>query len=105
MGLIFIVAANDEGLPMAEVGSIPNDDFAAYTLNVLDASHEITDTSALGESVCSAIVLQGGRMLIMNKADIAGQAVYVSIMCSRVPTGMQALIKRIVDTITHAMNG
>ena len=105
MKLIFITVANDEGLVMAEVGDCPGEDFAAYSSSLMEAAQNVTESGALGEQVCSAVVLKSGRMLIMHEARVDDHPVYLSILCSRVPAGVQKLIKSIVTCIARALLG
>ncbi|PJA34773.1 MAG: hypothetical protein CO187_00220 [Zetaproteobacteria bacterium CG_4_9_14_3_um_filter_53_7] len=102
---MFIQASNDEGLVMTEVGESPGDDFAPYSTSVMESSQKMSEIAGFGDPICSALVLKGGRMLIMHEARIDGQSVYLSILCSRVPAGVQALIKKIVECLTRAMTG
>ncbi len=105
MDLIFIVIANDEGLIMAEVGDAPGEDFAPYSATVIETARKMSQTGELGDPVCSALVLKKGRMLIMAEATIGGDSIYLSILCRKVPAGVQNLIKRIVDCMSETLLG
>ncbi len=105
MNLIFILVANDEGLIMAEVGDHPEEDFASYSATVIETARKMSHSGNLGDPVCSALVLKRGRMLIMTEAVVGGDAIYLSILCAKVPAGVQALIKRIVDCVSEALIG
>lgn len=88
---------------LTETGESPGEDFAPYSTSVMDTSQKMTEIAGFGDPICSALVLKGGRMLIMHEATIDGQSVYLSILCSRVPTGVQGLINRIVTCLTKAL--
>ena len=105
MDLIFILISNDEGLIMAEVGESPGEDFASYSSTVIETSHQMSLIGELGSPVCSALVLKRGRMLIMAEANVDGDRIYLSILCRKVPAGVQSLIKRIVDCLSQALLG
>jgi len=105
MDLIFILVANDEGLIMAEVGDTPGEDFAPYSATVIETAHKMSLTGNLGNPICSALVLKHGRMLIMHEANVGGETIYLSILCRKVPAGVQRLIQRIIDCLSHALLG
>jgi len=105
MDLIFILIANDEGLVMAEVGDSPGEDFAPYSATVIETAHKMSLTGDLGDPVCSALVLKRGRMLIMHEANVGGESIYLSILCRKVPAGVQRLLQRIIDCVSHALLG
>jgi len=105
MDLIFILIANDEGLIMAEAGESPGEDFAPYSASVIETAHKMSLTGNLGDPICSALVLKHGRMLIMHEATIGDDIIYLSILCRKVPAGVQRLIQRIVDCLSHALLG
>jgi len=105
MDLLFIVIANDEGLIMAEVGEAPGEDFAPYSSTVIETARKMSQTGDLGDPICSALVLKKGRMLIMAEANIGGDSIYLSILCRKVPAGVQKLIKRIVDCMSETLLG
>jgi len=105
MNLLFILIANDEGLIMAEVGEAPGEDFAPYSATVIETARKMSHTGDLGDPICSALVLKRGRMLIMAEANIGGDAIYLSILCRKVPAGVQNLIKRIVDCMSETLLG
>jgi len=90
---------------MAEVGDSPGEDFAPYSSTVLETSHEMSLSANLGKPICSALVLKGGRMLIMHEAKIGDDQFYVSILCNQVPGGLQNLIKRITNCLSQALLG
>jgi len=105
MDLIFILITSDEGLIMAEVGDSPGEDFAPYSATVIETAHTMSLAGNLGSPVCSALVLKHGRMLIMHEANVGGDRIYLSILCRKVPAGVQSLIKRIVDCLSQALLG
>ncbi|MFQ5518485.1 MAG: hypothetical protein ACE5E3_00645 [Mariprofundus sp.] len=105
MNLVFILVANDEGLIMAEVGESPGEDFAPYSASIMETADKMTLTGNLGNLICSALVLQGGRMLIMHEANVGGQYIYLSILCSKVPNGVQSLIRSIVTCVSQSLLG
>jgi len=105
LNLVFILVANDEGLTMAEVGESPGDDFAAYSSSVMDNSVKMSETGGLGDLVCSALVLKAGRMLIMHQTVVGGENIYLSILCEKVPVGVQSLIKKIVACVSATLLG
>jgi len=105
MQLIFIVVADADGLTMVEAGQAPDDDFAAYSCSAMDTAQHMALSGNLGELICSALVLKGGRMLIMHEADIDGQCIYLSILCSKVPNGVQKLIVKIVKCLSTTLLG
>jgi len=90
---------------MAEVGDAPGEDFAPYSATVIETAHKMSLSGDLGDPVCSALVLKHGRMLIMHEANIGGEAIYLSILCRKVPAGVQRLIQRIIDCLSHALLG
>ena len=90
---------------MAEAGASPGEDFAAYSSAVMDNSAKMSQSGKLGDLVCSALVLRGGRMLIMHQAEIGSETIYLSILCKRVPAGVQKLIKQIVACVSAALLG
>jgi len=90
---------------MAEAGEAPEEDFAAYSTSLMETSQKMADTAELGNPVCSALVLKGGRMLLMHEASIEGQSVYLSILCGGVPAGVQSLIGKIVVCVSNALTG
>jgi len=105
MKLIFITVANDEGLVMSEVGTAPGEDFAAYSSSMMDTAIRVAESGDLGKQICSALVLKNGRMLIMHEGKINDQSIYLSILCSRVPAGVQNLIRKIVNCVAKALLG
>jgi len=105
MHLIFILVTNDEGLTMAEAGTAPDDDFACYSCSAMETAQQMVHSGDLGQLICSALVLKGGRMLIMHEARIEGQHIYLSILCDKVPNGIQRLIRKIVRCISKALLG
>lgn len=105
MKLIFITVANDEGLVMAESGDCPEEEFAAYSSAMMELAQKVAQSGSLGEQICSALVLKNGRMLIMHEARIDDHSIYLSILCSRVPAGMQNLIKDIVNCVARTLLG
>ncbi|RLL50725.1 hypothetical protein D8Y20_11095 [Mariprofundus sp. EBB-1] len=105
MDLIFIVIANDEGLIMADVGEAPGEDFAPFSSTLIETARQMSQAGELGDPVCNAIVLKKGRMLIMAEASIGGESIYISILCRKIPSGVQNLIKRIVDFMSETLLG
>ncbi len=105
MGLIFIVVANDEGLVMAETGKAPEEEFCTYASTAMEMAQQMVRSGDLKHLICSALVLEGGQMLIMHEADIEGQSIYLSILSNRVPSGVQRLIREIVKCISIALVG
>ncbi|GAV19865.1 hypothetical protein MMIC_P0823 [Mariprofundus micogutta] len=90
---------------MTEVGESPGEDFAPYSTSMMETSLKMSAIADLGNPICNALVLKGGRMLIMHEAKIDGDSIYLSILCSRVPTGVQTLIKKIVACLSRALTG
>ena len=90
---------------MAEVGTSPGEDFAAYSSSMMESALKVAESGDLGEQICSALVLKNGRMLIMHEGKINGHSIYLSILCSRVPAGVQSLIKKIVHCVGIALMG
>ncbi len=90
---------------MAEVGDSPGEDFAPYSATVIETAHKMSLTGDLGDPVCSALVLKRGRMLIMHEANVGGESIYLSILCRKVPAGVQRLLQRIIDCVSHALLG
>ncbi|MBL4775654.1 MAG: hypothetical protein JKY87_06325 [Mariprofundus sp.] len=41
----------------------------------------------------------------MAEANVDGDRIYLSILCRKVPAGVQSLIKRIVDCLSQALLG
>jgi len=105
MDLIFILVVNEEGLTMGEAGDAPGDDFAPYSSSIMENASKMAAIGQLGEPVCSALVLEHGRMLIMHEARLDGESIYLSILCRRVPAGVQSLIRKIVDCVAKALLG
>jgi len=105
MHLTFILVANDEGLVMVEAGAAPDEDFAPYSSSAMDTAQQMVRCGALGQLICSALVLKGGRMLILHEAWIDDQHIYLSILCDKVPNGIQNLIRKIVACISKALLG
>jgi len=105
MNLVFIVVTNDEGLSMAEVGDAPNEDFAPYSTSVMETAQQMAHCGDLGELICSALVLKGGRMLIMHEARVGGEQIYLTILCNKVPNGVQKLIRNCVKCVSNALLG
>ena len=90
---------------MAETGACPEEDFSAYSSSMMETARKVAESGDLGEQVCSALVLKNGRMLIMHEAAVGDQFIYLSILCSRVPSGMQNLIKEIVSCVARTLLG
>jgi len=90
---------------MAEVGESPGDDFAAYSSSVMDNAVKMSETGRIGDLVCSALVLKGGRMLIMHQTMVGDENIYLSILCEKVPAGVQKLIKKITACVSEALLG
>ena len=90
---------------MAEAGVCPEEDFSAYSSAMMETARKVAESGELGEQICSALVLKNGRMLIMHEAVIGDQSIYLSILCSRVPAGMQNLIKEIVSCVAKTLLG
>jgi len=90
---------------MAEAGRAPGEEFAAYSTSLMETSQTMADIADLGNPVCSALVLNKGRMLLMHEATIDGQAIYLSILCGGVPAGVQSLIGKIVACVSKALTG
>ncbi|TLS67535.1 hypothetical protein FE236_07375 [Mariprofundus erugo] len=105
MDLIFILVVNEEGLAMAEVGDSPGEDFAPYSSSIMENASKMATIGQLGEPVCSALILERGRMLIMYQTRLDGESIYLSILCRKVPAGVQRLIRRIVECIAKALLG
>jgi len=103
MGLTFIIVVNDEGLLMAEAGDAPDEDFAPYSPAVMEKAMEMARHGNFGTPICNALVLSGGRMLIMHEAEIGRQMIYLALLCRKVPMGIQKLLQRIVDCVSRAM--
>ncbi|EAU54107.1 hypothetical protein AL013_00820 [Mariprofundus ferrooxydans] len=105
MDLIFIMVVNEEGLLMAEVGASPGEDFAPYSSSIMENASKMAAIGQMGVPVCSALVLERGRMLIMHETKLDGESVYLSILCRKVPAGVQSLIRKIVDCVARALLG
>lgn len=90
---------------MTEVGEAPSEDFAPYSSSMMELANDVASSGELGEQVCSALVLKNGRMLIMHEAKIGDQSIYLSILCSRVPPGVQNLIRKITGCVAKALLG
>lgn len=90
---------------MAEVGDSPGEDFAPHSSHAIEALQKLSDSGDLGKPICGALILNGGRMLITHEAKIDGESIYLSILCSRVPAGVQTLIKKIVTCIAKTLMG
>jgi len=105
MDLIFILVSNDEGLAMADAGNAPDEDFAAYASSTMDTAQQMAHSGQLNQLICSALVMEGGQMMIMHKTNIGGQHIYLSILCRRVPNGVQNLIRKIATCVSNALLG
>jgi len=105
MGLIFILVSNEDGLAMADAGEAPDDDFASYSSSVMETSQQMVRSGELGKLICSALVLEGGKMLIMHVANVGKEQIYLTILCNNVPNGVQRLIRKIVKCVSHALLG
>ena len=106
MGLVFIVVANDEGLVMAETGKAPEEEeFCSYASTAMEMAQQMVRSGDLKHLICTALVLEGGQMLIMHQAEIEGQSIYLSILSNKVPSGVQRLIREIVKCISIALVG
>lgn len=90
---------------MAEAGKAPGEEFAVHSTSLMESSRKMADTAEFGTPVCSALVLKGGRMLLMHEANIEGQSIYLSILCGGVPAGVQSLIGKIVVCVSNALTG
>ncbi len=102
-GLACILAINDEGLVMAEAGTAPAEEFAPYLPMAVETSNRMAENGGFGEPLCNALVLSGGSMLIMYRTLVAGRAVYLSLLCSRVPAGLKTLLERITNEVAGAI--
>jgi len=105
MQLLFILVADEDGLTMVEAGSAPDDDFAAYSCSAMETAQRMALSGNLGSLICSALVLNGGRMLIMHEANIGGQRIYLSILCHKVPSSVQKMIMKIVQCVSAVLLG
>jgi len=90
---------------MVEAGQAPNDDFASYSSAAMETAQQMTSSGELGTLICSALVLKGGRMLIMHEANIDGQPIYLSVLCRKVPVSVQKMIMRIVQCVSTTLLG
>jgi len=105
MDLIFILVSNEEGLAMADAGEAPGDDFASYSSSVMETAQQMVHSGDLEKLICSALVLKGGQMLIMHEANVGGERIYLSILCNKVPNGVQRLIRNCVKCVSNALLG
>lgn len=90
---------------MAETSEAPEEEFCTYASSAMEMAQQMVHSGDLKDLICSALVLQGGGMLIMHQAEIEGQNIYLSILCNRVPSGVQRLIREIVKSISKALVG
>jgi len=105
MQLLFILVADEDGLTMAEAGSAPDEDFASDSCSAMETAQRMTLSGNLGKLICSALVLKGGRMLILHEANVGGQRIYLSILCRKVPGSVHKMIRKIVQCVSTALLG
>jgi len=101
--LVFILAINDEGMVMADAGDVPADGFAPYAPMAIETARRMALNGELDEPVCSALILQGGRMLIMYQSEIANRVVYLALVCRKVPAGLKKLLDNIASEVGKAL--
>ncbi len=105
MDLVFILVANEEGLSMADAGAAPGEDFASYSSAAMETAQHMVQSGDLKKLICSALVLKGGQMLIMHEANIGGEQIYLTILCNKVPNGVQKLIRACVKCVSNTLLG
>jgi len=105
MQLLFILVADDNGLTMAEAGQAPDEAFASDSCSIMETAQRMTLSGELGKLICNALVLKGGRMLIIHEANVGGQRIYLSILCCKVPGSVQKMIMKIVQCISATLLG
>lgn len=101
--LTSVLAINDEGLLMAHAGDMPEEGFVPYSPMAVETARQMASAGGFGEPLCSAMILQNGRMLIMHQADVAGRAIYLSLLCRKVPIGLKHVLGRIATEIARAL--
>ena len=101
--LTFILATNDEGMIMAEAGETPTDSFAAYTPMAVETSRIMAKNGDFGDPICNALILSGGRILIMYQTFVAGRIIYLSLLCQKVPVGLKGVLENIAAVISKAL--
>jgi predicted regulator of Ras-like GTPase activity (Roadblock/LC7/MglB family) len=105
MNLAFILVVSDEGLLMAEVGDSPGEDFAPYSTEMMEMANRMSQVGNFGAPICSALVLQGGRMLIMHEAKVGEHTIYLSILCDKVPPSVRRLTGKITACVSRSLLG
>ncbi len=90
---------------MAEAGQAPGDDFAADSCAVMETALRMAVSGKLGAIICNALVLKGGRMLIIHETKVGGQPIYLSVLCRKVPGSVQKMIMKIVQCISATLLG
>jgi predicted regulator of Ras-like GTPase activity (Roadblock/LC7/MglB family) len=105
MNLAFILVVSDEGLLMAEVGDSPGEDFAPYSTEMMEMANRMSQAGDFGVPLCNALVLRGGRMLIMHEARVGEHNIYLSILCDSVPPSVHRLTRKIVACVSRSLLG
>jgi len=90
---------------MAEAGLLPEEEFAVYSLSMMECAKNVAVSARLGQPVCSALLMERGRILIMHEASLDGEAIYLSILCNKLPGGIQGLINIIIDRLGKSLLG
>lgn len=101
--LTSILATNDEGLELAHAGDFPDEGFVPYLPMAFETARTMVMAGGFAEPFCSALILQDGCMLIMHQADMAGRAIYLSLLCKKVPKGLRNILHRITTEIGKAL--
>jgi len=102
-GVTFLLAVNEEGLSVAEAGEVPPDGFAAYLPMAMETGIRMAYSGGMGDPVCMAFVLPKGGMLILARAELEGQAMYLAIRCRRPPKGLRRLIEEVTASLRQAL--
>jgi len=98
-----ILIINDEGLEMAHAGNLPEEGFTPYLPMAFETARRMASAGGFGEPLCNALILEDGKMLIMHQTDVAERAIYLSLLCKKVPKGLRDILHQIKVEIGRAL--
>ncbi|RMF70328.1 MAG: hypothetical protein D6743_00430 [Calditrichaeota bacterium] len=101
--LIFLLAVSEDGLVVAQSGETPEDSFAPYAPMAVETARRMAKSGGFDEPVCSALILQDGRMLILYQTVVVNRVLYLALLCTKVPAGLKGVLQRIAEEIGSAL--
>ncbi len=98
-----LLAVNEEGLVMACSGETPEEGLPPYAPMAVETATRLGEAGGFGEPVCSALILQDGRMLIFYKTLVAGRVAYLGLLVRKVPRGLRGVLRRIAEELGRSL--